>query len=117
MVYEGVGWRSSEVDRSRESIWGFFGRPEGFVSSDFAQIVDVLMLYRSIWVSEADSGKTNEFLAEEGSNFDDFFIGKNRLRYRCFHLTKTRGSPKTIWTSRNERNSDPAGRPTLAEVG
>ena len=31
----------------------FFGRPDGFGSSDFAQIVDFVMLYRSIWVSGA----------------------------------------------------------------
>ena len=34
-----------------------FGRPDGFGSSEFVQIVDLFMLYRSIWVSGADSGK------------------------------------------------------------
>ena len=38
MVYEEVGWRSTEVDRSRESFRGLFGRPDGFGSSDFVRI-------------------------------------------------------------------------------
>ena len=42
------------------------GRPDGFGSSDFAQIVDFVMLYRSVWASEADSKRNMEFLAEEG---------------------------------------------------
>ena len=43
--------RSTEV----AGVFGaFFGRPDGFGSSDFAQIVDLLMLYRSTWVSGAD---------------------------------------------------------------
>ena len=50
----------------------FFGacsdRPDGFGSSDFAQNVDLFMLYRSIWVSGADSMKVIDVLAEEGSN-------------------------------------------------
>ena len=29
-----------------------FGRPDGFGSSDFAQIVDLFMLYRFIWFRE-----------------------------------------------------------------
>ena len=38
MVYEGVGVRSTEV----VGVFGaFFGRPDGFRSSDFAQIVDL----------------------------------------------------------------------------
>ena len=44
--------RSTEV----EGVLGlFFGRPDGFGSSDFAPNVDLFMLYRSIWVSGADS--------------------------------------------------------------
>ena len=58
------GW--GEVDRGRGSIWGFFGRPDGFGSSDFAQHVDLFMLYRSTWVSGADSMKCIDLLTEEG---------------------------------------------------
>ena len=44
--------RSTEVAR----VFGAFsGRPDGFGSSDFTQNADLLMLYRSIWVSVADS--------------------------------------------------------------
>ena len=61
MDYEGVGVRSgggrvrsTEVAR----VFGaFVGRPDGFGSSDFSQIVDFLMLYRSIWVLGADFGQ------------------------------------------------------------
>ena len=42
----------------------FFGRPDGFGSSDFAQNVDLFMLYRSIWVSGADSITNIVVLAE-----------------------------------------------------
>ena len=35
----------------------FFGRPDGFGSSDFAQNVDFLMLHLFIWVPGADSIK------------------------------------------------------------
>ena len=57
--------RSTEVAR----VFGaFLGRPDGFGSSDFAQIVHVLMLYRPILVSGADSKKWSLFFAEEGSN-------------------------------------------------
>ena len=52
---------------------GLFGRPNGFGSSDFAQIVDLFMLYRSIWVSGVDFIKFMDFVTEEGSTFDDFF--------------------------------------------
>ena len=47
------------------------GRPDGFGSSDFAQNVDVFMLYRSIWVSGADSMTIMDLLAEDGSNFSE----------------------------------------------
>ena len=58
--------RSTEVAK----VFGdLFGRPDGFGSSDFAQNVDFCMLYRSIWVSGADSIKFMDLLAEEGSNF------------------------------------------------
>ena len=61
--------RSTEVAR----VFGaFFGRPDGFGSSAFAKIVNVLMLYRFTWVSGGDPGKIKELLAEEGSNFDNF---------------------------------------------
>ena len=59
------------MGQGREGIW-VLGRPDGFGSSNFAQIVNVLMLYRSIWVSGADFIKHMDFLAEEGSTFDDF---------------------------------------------
>ena len=62
VVYEGVGWRSTEVDRSRESIWFFFGRPDVFGSSDFHRIVIWLMLYRSIWISGTDFIKIMDLL-------------------------------------------------------
>ena len=65
--------RSTEVDggrpRSTEvaGVFGaFVGRPDGFGSLDFAQIVDFLMLYRSIWVSGADLLESIDLLAEEG---------------------------------------------------
>ena len=46
--------RSTEVAK----VFGAsFGRPDGFGSSDFAQIVDVFMLYPSIWVTGADYGQ------------------------------------------------------------
>ena len=41
-------------------------------SSDFAQIVDLFMLYRSIWVSRTDVIKCMDCLTEEWSTFDDF---------------------------------------------
>ena len=50
-----------------------FVRPDGFGSSDFAQIVDCFMLYRSIWVSGIDVMKIVDFGAEEGSIFDNLF--------------------------------------------
>ena len=72
MVYEGLGWgppRSAEV----AGVFGaFVGRPDGFGSSDFAQNVDLFLLYRFIWVSGADSIKDIICLAEEGSTFEDF---------------------------------------------
>ena len=75
MAYEGVRVRSTEVDRgrpkSRECFGAFFGRPDGFGSLDFAQIVDLFMLYRSIWVSGADVIKSMDLLTVEGSTFDD----------------------------------------------
>ena len=43
VVYEGFRLRSTEVDRGRPKSRVFgacFGRPDGFGSSDFAQIVD-----------------------------------------------------------------------------
>ena len=54
----------------------FVGRPDGFGSSDFAQNVDLFMLYRSIWVSGADFIKNIDFLTKEGSNFED--LGKDK---------------------------------------
>ena len=63
-----VGVRSTEV----AGVFGFFfGRPDGFGSSDFAQYVDLFMLYRSIWVSGADSIENMDLLSEEGSNFSE----------------------------------------------
>ena len=41
-------------------------------SSDFAQIADVFVLYRSVWVSGADFIRHMDCLAEEGPTFDDF---------------------------------------------
>ena len=54
----------------------FFGRPEGFGSSEFSQVVDLLMLYRFIWVSGADIIKNIDCLTKEGSNFED--LGKDK---------------------------------------
>ena len=73
LVFEGFCLRSTEVDRSRDSIRGFLGRPDGFGSLDFAQVVDLFMLYRSTLVSGADSIKHMDCLAEEGSKFDNCF--------------------------------------------
>ena len=44
----------------------FFGCPDGFGSSDFAQNVDLFMLYRSIWVSGADFIKNIYFKQRKG---------------------------------------------------
>ena len=63
------GW--GEVDRGRKSISVIFGRPDGFRSSDFAQIVDLFMFYRFMWASGVEFMKSLDFWAEEGSNFDD----------------------------------------------
>ena len=60
MVYEGSRGgrvRTTEVARV---VGSFFGRPDGFGSSDFAQNVDLFMLYRSLWVSGADLEKTRD---------------------------------------------------------
>ena len=66
--------RSTEV----AGVFGaFFGRPDGFGSSDFAQNVDLFMLYRSIWASRADSMKNMDCLAREGSIFVDFVMETN----------------------------------------
>ena len=51
--------------------------PDGFGSSDFARNVDLFMLYRSIWVSGAESIKYIDCWAEDGSNVDDFCEEKN----------------------------------------
>ena len=64
------------VSQGRVSIWGFFGCPDGFGSSDFAQNANLFMLYRSIWVSGADFIKNIDFLTKEGSNFED--LGKDK---------------------------------------
>ena len=65
--------RSGEVGRGRLKVAGVFGacfgRPVGFGSADFAQIADVVMLCRFIWVSGADFIKIMDFLTEEGSKF------------------------------------------------
>ena len=58
--------RSTEV---AVVFWASFGRPDGFGSSDSAQIVDLLMLHRFIWGSGADSMEIIDLLAEEGSTF------------------------------------------------
>ena len=60
--------RSTEVARV---IGASFGRPDGFGSSGVAQIVDLFILYRSRWVSGAAPMMFIDFLAEEGSNFDN----------------------------------------------
>ena len=63
---------SSEVDWKPDGFGACFGRPDGFGSSDFAQIVDfcrALSIY--IWVSGADVINIMDLLTEEGSKFDD----------------------------------------------
>ena len=58
--------RSTEV----AGVFGaFFGRPDGFGSSDFAPNVDLFTPYRCIWVSGADSMTFMDLLAEDGSTF------------------------------------------------
>ena len=54
----------------------FFGRPDRIGSSDFDRIVDLFMLYRSIWVSKADVIQIMDMFAEEGSNIDDVSLEK-----------------------------------------
>ena len=69
MIYEGFRLRSTEVDRGRPKsrVFGaLFGRPDGFGSSDFAQNVDLFMLYRSILVSGADSKQKMECWQRKG---------------------------------------------------
>ena len=60
--------RSTEVAKA---FGFFFGRPDGFGSSDFAQIVNSFMPHRSICVSGTDFIKVMFCLIEEGSKFDD----------------------------------------------
>ena len=64
--------RSTEVGRGRLKVAGvfgaFFGRPDGFGSSDFDQNVYVWMLYQTIWVSRSHSKIIQSCLAEKGSN-------------------------------------------------
>ena len=62
------GGGSGMVGQGRESICFFFGRPDGFGSSDFAQIVDLFMLYRSILVSGSDSKQILSFGPRKGRN-------------------------------------------------
>ena len=62
VVYEGVGSRPRSTLVAR--VFRFFGRPDGFGSSDFAQHVDLFMLYRSIWVSGTDFIKIMDLLTE-----------------------------------------------------
>ena len=93
VVYEGFRLRSTEVDRGRSRstdiarvFRAFVGRPDGFGSSDFAHIVHCLMLYRSIWVSGADSMTFTDLLAEEGSTFSEHSgqsrsVGRNTVSF------------------------------------
>ena len=68
--------RSAEV----AGVFGAcFGRPDGFGSSDFAQIVDLFMLYRFIWASGADVIKIMDLLTEEASKSNDFSSENLRL--------------------------------------
>ena len=62
---------------SGEYLGLFFGRPDGYGSSNVAQNVSLLMLHRSIWVAGADFIKNMDLLAEEGSNFDEFSSEKS----------------------------------------
>ena len=60
------------VGRSEKiSAWAISRRPEACISSESNQIVDLFMLYPMEVVAGLGSGKKMEFLAEEGSNFDD----------------------------------------------
>ena len=60
--------RSTEVAR----VFGpCCGRPDGFGSSDFAQIVDFFMIYRSIWVSGADFIKHSDVFCRGRVKFYD----------------------------------------------
>ena len=62
--------RSTEVARVFGAV---LGRPDGFGSSDFAQIVILIMLYIDlhIWVSGADVIKIIDLLTEEYWKFDN----------------------------------------------
>ena len=73
--------RSTEV---AEVFGALFERPDGFGSSDFAQNVDFVLLYRSIWVSGADSIKHIDCLAEEGSNVEDLGEEKSAEISICY---------------------------------
>ena len=78
MVYEGFRLRSTEVDRGRPKsrvVGAFLGRPDGFGSSDVAQIVDCVILYISIYMGFGSRiYEIMDFLTEDGSNFDDFSL-------------------------------------------
>ena len=60
---------STEVATGKRSL---FGRPEGFGSSELDEIVDFDAPDRMELVAGSDY-KNNDFLVEEGPNFDDFF--------------------------------------------
>ena len=49
-----------------------FGRPEGFGSSELDEVVDFDAPDRMESVAGSDYRKSIDFLAEEGSSFDDF---------------------------------------------
>ena len=93
MAYEGlVGGRLRSTEVAR--VFGsFFERPDGFGSSDFAQIADLFMLYRSVWVSGGKSIKNVDCLASEGSNLDETSWLKYVRDTLLQPTNKTWGSP------------------------
>ena len=58
MVFEGACLRSAEVDRGRDRKVVIFGRPEGFGSSEFKEIVDFAAPHRKALVAGSDSANT-----------------------------------------------------------
>ena len=65
--------RSTEVDRGRDSVWAISRRPEACRSSESHQIADLFMLDPVEVVAGLSSGILMDFLAEDGSKFDDVF--------------------------------------------
>ena len=75
-VFEGLSrgrLRSTQIDQGRDSVWAISRRPEACRSSGSHKIADLFMLYPVEAVAGLSSRKVMDFLAEDGSKFEDFF--------------------------------------------